>query len=402
MYGYIVAIQGEVTGKPAPQTEGPIHMSIQTVPNRRGKNTDHQRRTVAAAKRRGKVGTTAATKITDVFVSMPDGTLMGSATTGSVDYEAPETQVLTVGLTLTNALGAITVGGNYLVDYKQVINGINTPCTEDTICSSVPADATSKTYTFDILDDQSLPAPAAPEATTYKVEIDMSSDTVSKLRNGLYNLYGFKSVQTDTNGGAPLVWFATEEYSTVTQVDWQEQYAAYTSTQTEIPDGTVTATTTVNIDLGETFKVDGDGGTGEVMASGPSITAIAIDNKTTAPYTCGLAQNVGGVVTPLCDFPLYGGHQVVIAPVEKVLLMFSSSPYDTGAVVEQAFSPGILIDLTANNSRKVSYDINLGWTWDGGAWAQQVPADSNLVAMLIDVTSTPTAMPWSQRRTLAS
>ena len=37
---------------------------------------------------------------------------------------------------------------------------------------------------------------------------------------------------------------------------------------------------------------------------------------------------------------------VTFTPVEKILLMFATAVIDTGSVIEQAFSPGALIDLT--------------------------------------------------------
>jgi hypothetical protein len=89
----------------------------------------------------------------------------------------------------------------------------------------------------------------------------------------------------------------------------------------------------------------------------------------------------------------------VIAPIEKILLMFSTKPLNTGAVVEQAYSSSIMVDLTANNTRDVSYDINKGWSWDGGSWAQQVPAQTNLVPLLIE-SPTASSMPMSKRRLL--
>jgi hypothetical protein len=64
--------------------------------------------------------------------------------------------------------------------------------------------------------------------------------------------------------------------------------------------------------------------------------------------------------------------------------MFSTRPVDTGTVIEQAYSTGILVDLTGQNSRKLTYDIDGGWSWGGGSWGKQIPAQASLVPLLIE------------------
>ena len=222
-------------------------------------------------------------------------------------------------------------------------------------------------------------------ATNYGVTITMSSTTVSALVSGNYFLYGFKAVQATQGGGAPLVWFQTDTYSTSTAVSWQEQYQAYTSNSAIIPNGEVVASFSADIDLGQTLQVQA-GGIGDVVSGGPA-TAISILNQTTKQYTCGVSQMQNGTSSPICAFPLYGTQMDVIAPIERVLLMFSTLPVNTGTVIEQAYSSGILIDLTSSNQRSVTFDINLGWSWGGYSWAQQVPPNSDLVPLLIESDS---------------
>ena len=86
----------------------------------------------------------------------------------------------------------------------------------------------------------------------------------------------------------------------------------------------------------------------------------------------------------MCAFPLFGGSRDVIAPIEKVLLMFATDAVDTGTVIEQAFTDGLMIDLTASNQRAVGYVINKGWTPTDQSWAKPVASGTDLVAMLID------------------
>lgn len=232
-------------------------------------------------------------------------------------------------------------------------------------------------------------------ATPYSVKITMSKHTVDLLSAGGFKLYGFKAVQATAGGGAPLVWFQTKTFSTTTSVNWKEQYQAYTS-QEEITHGvTISSIFPLDIDLDETLSVDNPDGTG-VLKNGGSAGAISIENKTTTQLTCGISEKQGddgGSPTPLCAFPLFGNGLDVIAPVEKVLLTFATSPVNTGTVIEQAFAQGYLIDLTdaPDNTRSVAFDINEGWSnADNAAWGKPVPANADLPSLLIN--SSPSAV----------
>lgn len=219
----------------------------------------------------------------------------------------------------------------------------------------------------------------------YQVDIDMETATVETLRNQGFQLYGFKAVRAPLGGGAPVVWFKSDTYSTNTDVNWETRFEAYTSNSAIIPNGRIEASNHVAIDLEQTFKVTGSAGTGTVVGEGTR-AAISILNETAAPFTCGISQVQNGTASPLCAFPLYGHHLDVIAPIEKVLLLFSTRPVNTGTVIEQSYGPSIFVDLTGapENRRQVSYDINRGWSWDGGVWARQIRPSESLVPLLIE------------------
>jgi len=227
--------------------------------------------------------------------------------------------------------------------------------------------------------------PAEPDLTPYEIDITMTQGTVTALESGKYSLFGFKAVQATQGGGAPLVWFQlpATAYSNTTRLTWTEQYKAYTSTDTAISSGQVEASFDTDISLGQTLGVVA-GGFGDVTSDGPA-HAISIQNTVTTQFTCGIAQQaVDGSVNPMCAFPLYGNQLDVIAPIEKVLLMFSTTPVNTGTVIEQAYSPGVLIDLTTSSLRSLSYDINTGWAWGGFSWGQPVAANDSLIPLLIE------------------
>lgn len=219
-------------------------------------------------------------------------------------------------------------------------------------------------------------------ASNYKITIAMSESTVSGLLEQGYYLYAFKAVQTSQGGGAPLVWFKTQQLSLTTEIDWQEQYQAYVSSSSIVPNGKVVATNAVDIDLGQQWDVNKAGG-GPVVKRGP-VTAISINNTDSRPWTTGISQNIDGKPSPMCAFPLNGMTLDVIAPIQKVLLMFATDSVNTGTVIYQSFSQGVLVDLTSSNFRPVTFDLNQGWSWGGYNWAQSVRASTDLVPFLIE------------------
>ena len=223
----------------------------------------------------------------------------------------------------------------------------------------------------------------------YSVAVAMNQNTVDMLSQGAFNLYAFKAVQGAGNG-APTVWFKSTNFSLETDVQWQVAYQAYTSKTQIVPNGQIKASAPYDIDLKQTLNVTSTTGTGAVDTSTGTTGAISIFNQTTTQFTCGISQQqADGTFGPMCAFPLYGNNLDVIAPIEKVLLMFSTNPVNTGTVVYQAYSQGLMIDLTGATERKVSYDINNGWSWPGSAsWGKVYPANSNLVPLLIQSSPT--------------
>jgi len=217
----------------------------------------------------------------------------------------------------------------------------------------------------------------------FKVEISMDTNTLNKLKDGGYKLFGFKAVQVSVKGGVPLVWFSTDEYLTTTSVQWEESYEAYISTQVSPSQGTtIIASNTASIDLGNTMNVTKNGAVDvETTGQAGSISVVAELGK---QWTTGINQLVQGKTQPLCAIPLFGGNLNIITPRQKVLLMFATAPYSTGTVIVQSFSSGILVDFTGGfDNRQVTYEINNGWGPTTQTWAKIIPVSTELTPLLI-------------------
>ena len=223
-------------------------------------------------------------------------------------------------------------------------------------------------------------------AAQYGIDIDMPPATVQALQSGNYSLYAFKAVKFAQWGAAPLVWSrqGPGQYSTRTQVAWEARYFAYSSTSGIIPNGKVTASASLEVQLGQTVAVR-DGGYLSVSWQGPP-QAISFNNGPYGEFTCGISQLAGGSANPVCAFPMMRHTSSFITPVEKVLLMFSAMTADTGTVIERSPGPGVLVDLTGSNKRAVSYDINKGWAWGGSSWGRGIAANESLGQLLIDTS----------------
>ena len=100
--------------------------------------------------------------------------------------------------------------------------------------------------------------------------------------------------------------------------------------------------------------------------------------------SCGISQLNTDGYTELCAFPLSGHMEDVIIPIEKVLLMFATETVNTGTVIEKTYSEGIMIDLTKEQTRSVSFGINSSWNWGGATWAHTVKENVDLSPILIE------------------
>lgn len=232
---------------------------------------------------------------------------------------------------------------------------------------------------------------------TYQIDLSLTPATVGALVDGGYSLYAVFAVEMTNAAAGPTVGFATQSIMANMTIEWTADVSAYTSSSPITNGGLIRIGYETSIDPGQTFEVTA-GGVGQVKTEGPS-TKITIANTTAGPFTSGFARAVSGMAAavPIFAVPLYGNQTNVAAPLPKVLLQLTTKTLRPGAVVERfmpkslalaSYNLSLLVTATESGLRKLSYDINTGWSWGHHSWAQTVPADANLTTLLIEPEET--------------
>jgi len=237
----------------------------------------------------------------------------------------------------------------------------------------------------------------ANDATAYSINVTIDKTTLDDLQGGGFSLYGFKTVATSRKDGAPLVWFriGADDLLKDISIDWTEQYQGYIANAMQFTDGgKVSVSDEIDVALGQTVQVQKDH-TLTVSTAGTA-DAISLNNLSDRQFTCGISQMHEGVAKQLCAFPLYGGNSKdIIAPKEKVVLLFATETLDTATVFHQAESAAVMIDLTdapvdADSgalTRAVTFEMNSNWNAAGATWATMLNPQTNLVPFLIEAAA---------------
>lgn len=216
----------------------------------------------------------------------------------------------------------------------------------------------------------------------YSITITLDQNTVKELNEEAWSLRGFKVVRSAQNGGMPLVWFNFSGFLAEVTIAWTDTYVAYISITKDISrDAHVGAMTHVDVELGERVEVDTNGGL--ERKPGGVAGAIAIENRSTNRFTWGIGHREDDPIAPLCAFPLPGPGSGVIAPAEKVLLMFASKPVDTSTTITTAYSSAALLDLTDHRRTEVSFSFQNGWDLGGATTGEILDAGAELASILI-------------------
>ncbi|MBD2756305.1 hypothetical protein [Spirosoma validum] len=215
--------------------------------------------------------------------------------------------------------------------------------------------------------------------STYSITITLDNQTIDQLQSKGYTLYAFKAVQA-YDQVQPLVWLSNNHYSPTTTISWQDRLTAFTS-NSQLSNGAVVQTSaTYNMDLGQMLQVNNNG-YGTVTMGQPG--QITIQNATFSPLTCGLGQPIQQSPNALiCASQAYPNSSLSLAPVNKVLLLFSTTPSQPGTVTQRAAANGIFLDLNGITNSTVSYNLNQGWS-NSSVPSQLVQAGQSLAQLLI-------------------
>jgi hypothetical protein len=202
--------------------------------------------------------------------------------------------------------------------------------------------------------------------TTYRVTIDLDNDTLAALKNG-FQMQVYKGVKTSSPSGAlPTVWFDVNKFANTVTVSWEEEFGGYFS-NSQVRNGVVVDISTQQPMNPKDVITLSDTGSASVNTIGGVDGAFSFKSDQPTEWTSGLlSKNSNGKFAPICAFPQYGAVGNIIAPYEKILILFTQEQLDTGAVVETAVSRSVSIIMsTIAPTANVGFSINKGWDTKG-------------------------------------
>lgn len=223
-----------------------------------------------------------------------------------------------------------------------------------------------------------------------QLTITLDAATLQGLKDQDYALYVFAAVRygprltqvRSFGGGYPLVWSRLETYLTNTDVTFDDGLpSAYVSTTPLVENAVVQVGSSDPTGPGQTVVVDQYGQLTGLTTGSPG--TISIHNTGETAWTCGLLLPLDQASMPICAFPLHGGAMDMIAPTARILVMFAINSIPPGSAVSTAYSDGLLIDFSGETQRAVGFDIDKGWSADTAVWARDIPAGSDIGALLI-------------------
>ncbi|GAA4238577.1 hypothetical protein GCM10022254_55110 [Actinomadura meridiana] len=220
----------------------------------------------------------------------------------------------------------------------------------------------------------------------YGLTVDVGED-FKKMREAGYVLYGFKGVSTTVKNAEPVIWFTDSTYGKTNIIQWSKAYQGYTSTYDPEPKPVVSYNP-YDVDMGQTLEISDPYGSCDRTGSvNPKDPITIYNDQAHTQFRVGIAEKPSntGKFTPLCVTDIDAKGTVKFTPVEKILLIFATEARDEGAVITQAFSAGVLVDLSDGVPKKITYSRKDSW---GGftekdPWVHPISYKENIVAKLI-------------------
>lgn len=234
-----------------------------------------------------------------------------------------------------------------------------------------------------------------------RITLNLDNATVNSFSASGIKLLAWKSVGNSDLATKPLIWSVFQTLFQTNYVSYDSPFSAYTAECTTITEGTVVLPNSqYPIETDQTLALTAKGGA--TVVSGGTAGAVTVTNSDSVSYLCGLSQAEGAqqAMVPYCAATIYPGFAETFYPVDKVLLAFSSAALAQGEYIGSlAGSPVsqpaavsnrataifgmsmLLVDLSASDSRTVSYSMDQGWSND--LWSKQYPATTPLSSILI-------------------
>lgn len=221
----------------------------------------------------------------------------------------------------------------------------------------------------------------------YNISISLSDKTLQALYKSGWQLQVFKGVK-GAGAGKPILWYALTEFSSKIALKWGEQFGGYVSNQRLVSGVTVDVSSYRQMEPGQRMTLNPDGTTAVSTLGGKS-GAFTFHNAKKEEWLCGITQSVNGSQpSPLCAFHLYGLTFDFMEPYEKIVLVFASTPVDTGTVIEEALAASVEIVLSPDQPNiELGFDMNESWDSKGSQYVKVHPEPIQLASALI--------IPWS-------
>jgi len=213
------------------------------------------------------------------------------------------------------------------------------------------------------------------------VKIEM--DAANKLTQEGKRLCVLRVVESKSKNGKPFVWYVTK-CSDDTLFNLGEDYNAFilTGDIKEINKLLKDGSGHISMDsrphvLGKKMVRNCDG---SIVLQDGEDSSITITNNADQCY-CGISENMGNEINPICYFTLDKGNTINIKPTFKIILLLENT--EQTSMIEISSGPGIFIDCREDRKVKYQYDAAEWKAIDDGTY-NKIDSGTNLISRLID------------------
>ncbi|HUI19457.1 MAG TPA: hypothetical protein VLZ74_00195 [Methylocella sp.] len=229
----------------------------------------------------------------------------------------------------------------------------------------------------------------------YNVTVSIDGATRDYLMGHSYSMYVFKGVQAG-GGAVSTVWqtiTGQQLYGQATNViNWTENFYIG-ETQVQMTNGaTITGTAPYNgadgnpapVALGKLYTYDTTGWQPQPKP-GPQPQSFAITNLPKQTNNFYVSQNDSGQYIVVQNLVGNGGLGT-FQPLESIAILLATQSYDTGTLIIQTYTPGIIAMLSGQAPNvQVAYNVNTGWSGPGNQ-TKNIGAVDSMYDALINAT----------------